>query len=266
MLRKLVKYDLRSLSPVLLIIHIPFLLLIPAARFLGAERLLALQRPDALAIMVLILYFVYASFISLATEIYIAVFVYRNWFSREGYLTMTLPVTPAVQIGSKMLAAFLWYLADCILLVFSLWTLASAPGMDVFFGGQQALVLDCFAFWNPHTLGFYLMLTSVTGVFSGIALVLAVLCAGHCFSSHRVLTSVVLYFCITLVIQLLAGVAAFIFSFRYAPLLDEEAISSRLLVQVFGTPLLVLAAAGTVGGILCLVFSHYVLSRRLNLD
>ena len=94
MLGKLIKYDLKASAKIFLLLHVLFLLVCAAARFLFMDRIdfhaPAKARIAPITAMIVLGTFLISA-LSLCTSLLITFRFYRNLFSREGYLSWTLP-------------------------------------------------------------------------------------------------------------------------------------------------------------------------------
>ena len=96
MLGKLIKYDLKATAKVFLLLHIVYFIICLASRFLFMDRLdfngdkdLLLAQIIVFSSAMLILFVLVNS----GTWLLFTVRFYRNLFSKEGYLTWTLPAS-----------------------------------------------------------------------------------------------------------------------------------------------------------------------------
>lgn len=114
MLKKLLKYDWKSVSLLLLILHGILLVYTLIGRLgiafglsgAGDTMVSSVTTMYGIAAGLYILVYVLFIFaIVVATYVYLAIRFQKNLFSDEGYLTHTLPVSPAKLIWSKMLVA-----------------------------------------------------------------------------------------------------------------------------------------------------------------
>lgn len=266
MLSRVLKYDMRSLSPLLLILHIPLLFLAVAARYLGIQKLMDLQRPDVLAVTFLVGFLIYASFLSLGVQVYLAIYTYRNWFSPNGYLTMTLPVKPSTHVASKLIAGTLWILISSALIFFSLWIAIFVPDLVEMIQNEGIDFSGILAFWKPGTFGFSMVLLTIAGAVGNMGLILLVLSIGHCFSRHRILIAVVAYFLYTLLIQLISTVLGFLIAFRQTEALPYVEVSLEGILNYYNPIYLFAGIMTLITALAGYLFSCHVLKNRLNLD
>lgn len=110
MLRKLYKYDLKSVSLLLVILHAVLLVYTVIGRIgiFIAERAQAFVSPEASRLwgiagaFYIVGFILFILAIVIATVVYLAVRIQKNLFSDEGYLTHTLPVKPTQILWSKV--------------------------------------------------------------------------------------------------------------------------------------------------------------------
>ena len=127
MLGKLLKYDVKALSRVLVPVHIAALAvgLGAAACFFGADTIdssfggWSSSSGYAASILVMLAmtgaFCLFALFMASAATLFTIVHrFYKNLFTDEGYLTLTLPVTANQHIASKVIAALIWLLVDAV--------------------------------------------------------------------------------------------------------------------------------------------------------
>lgn len=146
MLGKLIKHDLAALSNVLVPLHLAALGIAAAATVCGfagngfgesarratgtAGEFFGLTAGFAYAALAFCLFLLCA--LTLATFLIVVHRFYRNLFTDEGYLTLTLPVTAHQIVLSKAIAGALWLIVD--FLVVGACITAVLFGMDAFSG------------------------------------------------------------------------------------------------------------------------------------
>ena len=99
MLGKLIKYDLKAVSWLLIPLHILLIAASILARFIITSGAY-LRTPNAILIMEVAGYVILFVIVTYVTAFMIVYRFYKNLFSDEGYLTHTLPVTPGQHLLS----------------------------------------------------------------------------------------------------------------------------------------------------------------------
>ncbi len=128
MLGKILKYDMKFIARFwwILAVSVVGMTLVAsmALRFLISTMVLSVEEPSFIEALVSIaaILFLFVSFIAIfgslvVTEIMVFVRFYKNFFTDEGYLTFTLPVSRKTLLLSKALNALIWYLLHTLLIV-----------------------------------------------------------------------------------------------------------------------------------------------------
>lgn len=211
MLGKLIKYDLKSTSRLLVLIHVFLVILSVLGRVFVTGRItFDMEDVDQfLLTLAMVLYIILFAGASFATYIVIAVRFYKNLFSDEGYLTNTLPVRKSTLLFTKTLSGTIWALIDilliglCSYLLFAIPAItdAIAPHWDEFltllgFEGRQDFTLFMV----------YLAVSAVIGAFSSVVMIEASVVLGQLFNGHKVLGAVVSYFVLTTILSVISTV------------------------------------------------------------
>lgn len=116
MLSKLIKYDLKAVSPVLLTIHGAVLILSLLGHFFMS--LLHIKPFDTIFSSIYTVTLLTAiGAVALATIVYLGMRYHRNLYTDEGYLTNTLPVTANCHVLSKYLCGVLWSFLDAAVIL-----------------------------------------------------------------------------------------------------------------------------------------------------
>ena len=268
MLRKLLKYDLRSIQRL-------FWLLggsVMALSLLGglALRFMINNENDALFLMSLFAgFFLFLNFmaiIAFATIIQIMVYYrfYKNLFTDEGYLTFTLPVSRAKLLASKTLNALIWLFGSgavvsvCILE----FVLIAAP-QEL---RELLSTIPISGWWLPYiplVIFAALMLSWCT-----ISLVQFCITTGAVIAKkHKLLAAFGIYYLISMISSFCWQIFAIMGSIALAGILDTaiselSAVEGRMLAAAL--ILAVGSIAGCIAGTLhFLTLGH--LERRLNL-
>ena len=126
MLRKLFKYDFKGMGRLI----VPFTLLAIAVALVGCAAMFGTKNISGAglgsmtefalsAILTIIVITSVVAVIAYSVLCFVAIFVrfYKNFFSDEGYLTFTLPVTTRQLLLSKLFASVLWLIAAVIITV-----------------------------------------------------------------------------------------------------------------------------------------------------
>ena len=259
MLGKLFKYDMRALSRTLVPLHAAVLALVAmgcAAGFAGYAigEDAALSDAGALlaALALATLFCLLALFAStVATFVLVLSRFYRNLFTDEGYLTLTLPVTANQVMLSKTLAGLRWVFMNVAVVGVGAALVSLAT-----FGFAGTTVEDTLPYWMLSVSGggFFGTLFGIGGwgsvvlglvgtacqlVFGVLLAYLSLVLGARMAQRHKVAAGIGMYLLISWVIGLVGsvvGVAASAAAFSAgSPSIDYEAFS--LFLRVAGCAL-----------------------------
>lgn len=135
MLKKLIRYDMRYFCRVLPKVFAAIIVFVTALTLIFTG--MAEKQDSAIKIILTsILYnpivFIAAFASVILAQIIIMVRIYKNMFSREGYLTFTLPATNRELIVSKLVSCGVWYYFAAILLAFCLYCIFITSKLTMF--------------------------------------------------------------------------------------------------------------------------------------
>ena len=200
MLKKLMKHELRATSRMML----PALLFVLAAAVGGNISINRLLEADSAVFNTIggFLIVVYTASVMAACILAFVLMIqrfYQNLLQDEGYLMLTLPVSVHAHILSKLLVSLIWWYAVAAAGLFSLFILVF--NLDLF--REVWTILSNLHFHdltfeaNPLHIVFYLLelwLMLTAGLAYISLLLYASMAAGHSFSRHKGILSVVIAF------------------------------------------------------------------------
>lgn len=292
MLLKFLKHDFKSLSR----LGVPALLIMAGALLLGCIDISTLSvflKNDALentslasfasvfTSLGLVISFIalYAAVVTITVMIYVR--FYKTMVSDEGYLTMTLPVTPTKILLGKLISALLWSFIATVacLLAFggiaglSLWLLVPAEDVKTLF----ELFSGFFDIMKEHFVGngndVSIVLYAINFFLSqitGMLLIFASILFGGCVArKHKVLSAIGFYFGLKLVNQMISGVISVInsLSITSSAVGDPQSFAAALEVNgVYSTMYFVLIMIlNVILGVIYFLSSRYIIARKMNL-
>lgn len=260
MLRKVFKYDIKSSSKYFIPLYLGYL-----AFTLFSKIMLELPNNGGFLISTicgisLITYGISLIAVAIMTQVFIIMHFYKTFITSEGYLTFTLPVKPTTLINSKVLVGFLWNVISVIVILLSFGIFAAGHGLSAFFSELGYLCAN----FPINFIGFLIegMLLVIVSVISEPLLFYASMAIGQLFSKHKLLGSVIAYFVISFVTQIIAVVAIFVLGLGTYTITSFY-LSGNTLVHGYMIFLLVLQTLLTVG---YYFVTYYFISRKLNLE
>ncbi|MEE0655509.1 MAG: hypothetical protein UCO29_02315 [Blautia hansenii] len=276
MLRKLYKYDLKSVSLLLVILHAVLLVYTVIGRIgiFIAERAQAFVSPEASRLwgiagaFYIVGFILFILAIVIATVVYLAVRIQKNLFSDEGYLTHTLPVKPSQLLWSKVFVIWTWSVIDFICVVISVFTLITykdtlpeiLKGASTFFG----TLFGSFGFtnWLEEVITLLAGLSQYFGFYP--LLLLFAMCLGNLFKSHKIMGTLLSFFGLNIVLSFLSTMITFIIP-GLSPFMQANLTQDNL--SVYSGRLMIFTLVWNIlFSAIFFVGSRYILTKKLNLD
>ena len=271
MLVKLLKYELRSTSRIILYIYAGILaaatLMGILGRFLSGRwettdgMMIVFGAEDANSIVATLflalslIYFFLMAALCVLTIVMIIMRFYNNMLQGEGYLMHTLPVPTWELIASKLIVALIWNLIAVVVALISGLLIVGLSGAFTYMSQYvdvAAVIREVFADLNINSA--VLILTSLFSVVATILQFYFCMSVGNLSSQHKLLTSVGAY----VGIQIITSIVSAILGNNYISQLDSAAISM--------SPMLI---TGLISNIVLSVLFFFgterLLSRHLNL-
>ena len=277
MLSRLIHHEWKETwrIPVISFIVILFLTLVCFICFRQMEPPADEDSINAGAFVIMMLYCLIISCISMVVTIYIAIRFYRNLYTDEGYLMHTLPVTPRQLILAKLLVAALWVFvlsmlalwAICCIMLFGLPAMALVD-MPVVISSLMEYFPQIFGMGPVAFLLFYVVLSLVSS-FSNVLIAYAAVSLGQLFTKHKVMASVLCYIGFTMLIQTIS-------TLLMTPSLTRLVLSQDMVNTASGIPayfgaymreiLLISMAGSAICAVISYILTEYIMRRQLNLD
>lgn len=276
MLMKLFKYDMKFSYRIMTFMYIIALAL---SVFFSGTLILS-QKLEYISIFSVISFLPYMFSllaVTLSGFLVVAVRVYKNLYTDEGYLTFTLPVTSAQIIWSKVLLYIFWQIAGALVLLLSvalpIAAVAHLEGVGSDIVGIAELATDYFGFWLRNMFGldkwnfaiFILMLafSSIVALISTPISIVFSFSVGQLASRYRILLTFVAYYTYNLVMNTLMSIVVEPFLSENATLVpttnftfDMTAFLSASLASVFIDIIIV---------VIIFVISRNIMTKKLNL-
>ncbi|MEQ2519389.1 hypothetical protein WMO24_02890 [Ruthenibacterium sp. CLA-JM-H11] len=181
----------------------------------------------------------------------------------EGYLLFSVPATIPQQIWAKLLSALVWAIAALGILVGCVWALVLQP-FDMMDQVRGNMAPD----WTGTWLGFYLFLLAVLVVLAlaGSFLYVYLCCAvGMQFGANRLLATLVVYFGLPVVLQIVALFAVLLAGVALAAAGVFETLVTMPPTIVYAAFLGILTIVTLLWDVVCYAVTNHLLAKRLNL-
>lgn len=265
MLGKLIKYDLKYAKKIFILVHAAFLLGNIIMRLLVMDRIDYGAAEESLVIsitLILVLEIFLMCGVSLATNLIVALRFYRNLFSREGYLTWTLPASPTEHLLAKFLSGYLLLIFDYAVI---------AAGLGILITGSNtanayvkaAPVFEEYLGTTPGMYGAKLFAFSAVSALAVVMGIYFCIALAQLLPEHRVLMAIAFYFLMSIIYQV-AAVGIILFRESSAGTLYADSTQFRMgpymdrMYLILGILSLVIAAVQYAA-------VHYIMKRKINL-
>ena len=255
MLGKLIKNDMKNIGKLLLPLNAIVLLMTLVGVALRATGLFNMDNTTSLLVILVLAYILGMVVILVVCYFYPIIYFYRNLFSRQGYLTFTLPVSPWSILFSKTFVGFFWYIVTGVVAMFSLWAITgfqripreTLAYLNHYFAQEIGMNFNVFMGWIVVITISALLWTLMTAYFS--------ITVGQLYARHKIIASVVVYVGVYTVTQVLVTIALVPFIFR-SP--TQETIVS---VALYSTLVFSLVFSPIFYGL-----SGLIMRKKVNLD
>jgi hypothetical protein len=261
MLSKLIKYDMKALSRILLFPHFFILILAFIGRIFITSNI-HLREPNHFEVLYFMLFFLSLAVMSGATYIIIGIHFYKNLFSAQGYLSWTLPVTVDQHLLSKLISAFVWTLLNALFTLLSLFIFAFGFG----FHSMGEVVDEFYQFFGNSAVS-VIVATTIYMLLTLVASILTIyfsITLGQLFANHRILASTVIYGALSLITQIFYILAIFSANSNYFFVATEN-LSNDTVIGIYHRLLLFANISTVILIIVFYVIARYLAKRKLNL-
>ena len=211
MLGKLLKHEFRATGRIMWVLYAAMLALSLGSHFAmgymdGPQSAPILR---ILATLVTVLWVLALIFGAVMTLVLMVQRFYKNFLTDEGYLMFTLPTGIPSMIFSKLIVSRVWVIVTILVMILGVSLAVADSGtlkMAVLLAGKAVRIST--AQQKLYTVGLLAELGAVVviGMACSMMQFYAAMSLGYGFTGHKALWSVVSYFVISMVFQLIAGV------------------------------------------------------------
>lgn len=261
MVKKLLKYEFMSFGRIL----VPMAIALPSLALLSSLTLLIPSGMSTAGVevtqaLLISLFFIAIVGFCIAAYVVCIVRFHRSVFSKEGYFTLSLPVTPMQLLWAKLLAAFLTVLITFVVALVSVEIFALIHQVDVI-GAVLSAIFEFSQVFNSGWIVAYALFYILVGGICGLLFIYACIAAGQLVNKNRTWLSIGCYVVISQIVST-------IFSLIQAPVTasfivnGENTNPAGYLAVIISLGLLQSLILG-VGG---LFFIRYILRNKVNLQ
>ena len=196
---------------------------------------------------------------------------YKNLFTGEGYLTLTLPVTVPQHILVKLAAALVANVASLLAVVLAVclftvgpWLVELIKAVAYIYNDLAASFEGNFGWYVVECIPLLLMF-----ICAQLMLYYMCICVGQLAKKNRVIAAVGVYFGLYMITQFISTVIVIIVSISEVIWLIDDFLMSLTKQEVFGLIHGGIWAAFVFWGVMALLYyivSKHIMSKRLNLE
>ena len=152
---------------------------------------------------------------------------YKNLFTAEGYLTLTLPVSPAQHIWTKSFATVVVQLFTILVVLLSGCIITAGEMLSEIWKAMTYLLDELFALVGTQSIliGCEVLVLSVLFLFSSIMLYYTFIAIGQLFKKNRILAAVGAFFAFYILSQVVSVVLTIVLSILSVSGAFEEFLS-----------------------------------------
>lgn len=279
MLKKLLKYDFKSIFKFWWIGAVTTF----ALSLLSAGSITVLKNPrdlpeivNASAIFIIVISVLSLAVFAVLTTVLIFVRFYRNFFTYEGYLTFTLPVSVGKLLNSKLIVAVVASVATLIMIFLDVFAMLGIGFAKEIFSKELWEPIFTYIRECIEEIGFEFIAYTVLYFVEGIALLILAVLFSYLFlyscitlaavitKKARVITAIGIYYGVNVATSFILQL---LMIFGFPRILD---LMSNLADElILPTIALVLFGGIAFVGVICVMLytlQHWMLDRKLNLS
>ena len=284
MLKKLLKYDMKSMVHLL----VPLSIAVVGTTIAGTAALRIMQTIDntknASWILTSALALIFVSTIlallafSVFSEILIMYRYYTQLFTDEGYLTFTLPVKTSSILNSKLINALIWSVYTVLVVFFCIFLYVifgtAEEGLinsKIFTEIKNALELltQTYSAWVILKYIVEIVVIFIISLLYGVLSIYLALTIGSIIAKkHKILAAIGIYYGLNTVMSIFVMIVNFIFTFTVANSYQDSYSSNYEIAidRVFDISFFINAASFLVFSIVAYFVTRHLLKNKLNLS
>lgn len=262
MLSKIFKQDYKATSRLFIPMFLAFaaLSIINKIFFeIGISSAADNQFFKTIPILFMSIYVIGAIAIYVVSYVFIIMHFYKTMTGDQAYLTYTVPAKTSTIINSKLLISILWQLVTYLLIGLSIFLLiighVTSSDWYYFLELLNNLEIPLFKF------GLQLLLIFIVGLVSSPLMFYASIAIGHLSQKHRFGASIISYFCIYFIIQVISSVFS-----AFIGIQSIKMQSASDFLSIYNTSLIFALLLSLVTTVIFYVITHYIFDKKLNLE
>lgn len=271
MLAKVYKHEFKETAKYLVPLNLVLVIMTVVGAIMLGTDMLQNESFELLAISSLMIYMLSIFAIFIVTAVYLTVRYYKTMYSRQGYLTHTLPVATTSTVNVKIVVASFWMLlSTCITLASVIALVAVAAGKEldaVVWSEVMNVFTEVFGMGIGEFIAF-MVASVILSTLLSVLTVTASLAIGQLFNQYRILASIIAYIVLYVIQQIIGTVAMFVMGLdMFDVMMDAEAVIEASTMASFYRGTFWIGIITSV--IYCAAFyfiSAYITKKHLNLE
>lgn len=269
MLRKLLKYEFKATSRILLPLYGALLIfaLINKIFFFGTSPLKNVNFEFLHGIPAAISIFTYGA--TMAAVFIVTIFIiiqrfYKNLLGDEGYLMNTLPVSISSNISSKLISAIVWSLISIFVAVLSIIIMVyTREGFNTFLSNISNIFSKIYTDTGISTIlvGIEFLIAGLFQLALNITLIYASISIGHLLPKMKILGSFGAFIALNIIMNTVLSSIMFIFRDAIANI--ESSLGTVTLTHLVAIGAILINA---IWFTIYFLTTRYILKNRLNLE
>lgn len=267
MLGKLIKYEFKATARNLLPVYIALMVLSIITKIFwgvngfrdGGATVSGIT--EFIRVMSMFLYVIIFIAAIVMTVVIIIQRFYKNLLKDEGYLMNTLPVTPAMNIASKLITSIIGLFICSLVSVFSIMLLAYYPGMiNNIFDAMGQIFREGIGLLggNFYLFAFEILMMMLISTIMSILMMYTSMIIGHLANKRKILLSFGVFIVLHMILNIIGSFLMVILASTIKPA-QPTFINCQM---AFGTMFLMML----IFSIIFFFVSSYIMKNKLNLE
>ena len=273
MLRKLIKYEILAdwkkygiVSAALILISIMLLIVDKMSALVVNSQFIVY-----ISMILSIVFFALAAVAAAMLFVFATIRFYKGFIRDEGYLMHTLPVPTWQLIASNLIAVYIWVILLVAVLIICGGIAMGKPMWLFYFIDHRGELVDSLAVqFGSEATRYLIRIFGITAILTFISPALYMahtyfsFALGNLFSRNKLAISVLMFFVISFVEQILLAIVSFPFLLKLMPIVDDASVEQSFKIAVDSSVLSIIFSVIVAIGYL--IAAERIFAKKLNLE
>lgn len=193
---------------------------------------------------------------------------YKNLFSGEGYLSFTLPVTPAQHLWVKSTTAVTCGFCTTVVIFLSLAIFTKGPLIAELWKAADYALGKLPAEYNDNVviIAIEIVVLLLVSAYSSYFMYYSCITIGQLAKKNRVLAAIGVYFGYYVITQIISTILMIILAFVEVGEYEEVEMSTEILLTGYEVLLFITLFITALLGFIYFIISRHIMTKRLNLE